>query len=289
LARSIVRPDNPLTARVAVNRVWHHLFGRGIVPTVDNFGVLGQPPTHPQLLDHLADQFVRDGWSIKRLIRRLVTSSTYQMSSRPSVEGDAKDPGNELLHRMRIRRLEAEVIRDAILAVSGRLDRTAFGPSVPVHVTSFMQGRGRPASSGPMDGNGRRSVYLEVRRNFLSPMMLAFDAPVPFSTMGRRNVSNVPAQALILMNDPFVIEQSRVWARRLLALDGQSMQQRIGQMYEEAFARSARTEEIEDAVAFIRQQARHRNLQPGQAERDEDVWTDLCHVMFNVKEFVFID
>jgi hypothetical protein len=256
---------------------------------VDNFGVLGQRPTHPQLLDHLAGQFVRDGWSVKRLIRQIVSSSTYQMASRPSSEGDAVDPANQLLHRMRIRRLEGEAIRDAILAVSGRLDRTSFGPSVPVHITSFMQGRGRPKASGPLDGRGRRSIYVEVRRNFLSPMMLAFDVPVPFNTMGRRNVSNVPAQALILMNDPFVVEQSRVWARRLLADKSATAEERIEQMYETAFARPPKKEELHDALAFLEIQSRQRELDPSQAEQDEDVWTDLCHVLFNVKEFVFLD
>ena len=210
LAQAVLAPGNPLTARVMVNRVWQHLFGQGIVGSVDNFGVLGQAPTHPELFDYLADQFVREGWSIKRLIRTLVLSQTYQMTSHPAA-GDTVDPQDLLLHRMRIRRLEGEPLRDAILAVSGRLDLTQFGPSVPVHVTQYMEGRGRPAS-GPLDGNGRRSIYISVRRNFLSPMMLAFDAPIPFNTVGRRNVSNVPAQALILMNDPLVVQQAQLRA-----------------------------------------------------------------------------
>ena len=206
LARQLVDPRNPFTSRVLVNRVWHHLFGRGIVPSVDNFGVLGQSPTHPELLDHLAWQFMQDGWSVKRLIRTIVLSSTYQQSSGAGFQPAAAsvDPQNLLFHRQNLRRLEGEAIRDSILAISGRLDRAQFGPSVPVFLTPFMQGRGRPGASGPLDGNGRRSIYISIRRNFLSPMMLAYDTPIPFSTVGRRNVSNVPAQALILMNDPFV-------------------------------------------------------------------------------------
>src|SRR5262249_14703341 len=147
-------------------------------------------------LDFLAGKFVQDGWSIKKLHRFLLLSHTYQMSSRADKPAEARDPENKLLHRMPIRRLEAEIVRDAILAVSGRLDRRMYGPSVPPHLTPHMAGRGRPASSGPLDGDGRRSIYLQVRRNFLTPMFLAFDYPIPFTTMGKRSVSNVPAQAL---------------------------------------------------------------------------------------------
>src|SRR5262249_49615295 len=148
LARQMTDPAlNPFLPRVMVNRVWHHLFGRGIVASVDNFGVLGELPTHPELLDHLADQFVRQGWSVKKLIRTLVLSSTYRMTSKPDERTDAADPQNLLLHRMRIRRLEGEAIRDAMLAVSGRLDVRLYGPSVPVHLTPFMEGRGKPPQS----------------------------------------------------------------------------------------------------------------------------------------------
>src|SRR5262249_30302691 len=150
-------------------------------------------------------------------------------------EAQALDPKNELLHRMRARRLEGEAIRDAMLSISGRLDDRMFGPSVPVYLTDFQQGRGRPAS-GPMDGAGRRSIYLAVRRNFLSSMLLAFDMPIPFSTVGRRTVSNVPAQALILMNDPFAHQQAELWAKRTLAQAG-SAKDRITMMYARAFGR----------------------------------------------------
>lgn len=280
LANEMIR--SPLVPRVAVNRIWHHLFGRGIVPSVDNMGVLGLPPSHPELLDHLATQFVRDGWSVKSMIRSLVLSRTYQMSSHPT-DADSIDPDNELWHRMPIRRLEGEAIRDSLLAVSGRLDRTTFGPSVPIHLTAFMQGRGRPGASGPLDGNGRRSIYISVRRNFLSPMMLAFDTPAPFSTVGRRTVSNVPAQALILMNDPFVIEQANRWAERILADSAQWLDQRVDRMYLTAFARPATASEKSEAISFLDAQG------VNQPDNQREAWKNLCHVLFNVKEFVFIE
>ncbi|MDH5603882.1 MAG: PSD1 and planctomycete cytochrome C domain-containing protein, partial [Cyclobacteriaceae bacterium] len=203
LAEIILHPDNPLTARVMVNRIWHHLFGRGLVETVDNFGLQGKMPSHPALLDYLAGSFVENGWSVKKLIRQIVLSETFRQSTRREPSLEAVDPENIWLASYPVRRLEAEAIRDAILTVAGSLDRTLYGPSVPVHLSEFMQGRGRPGKSGPLDGNGRRSVYLEVRRNFLSPFMLAFDTPPPVSTFGSRNATNVPAQSLTLMNDAF--------------------------------------------------------------------------------------
>jgi hypothetical protein len=284
LARRLVDPTNPLTARVIVNRVWYHLLGRGIVPTVDNFGVLGQAPTHRELLDYLAGRFVKaDGWSLKTLIREIVLSRAYQMSSQPAdAAAEQADPENALLHRANLRRLEGEAIRDAILAVSGRLDPKVGGPSVSVHLNEFMEGRGRPAD-GPLDGAGRRSIYIAVRRNFLSPMMLAFDAPIPFNSMGRRNVSNVPAQALILMNDPFVVQQAGVWAKRFANCDPP---QRVQQMYLSAFARPPTSEELADATAFLGEQRALYAPQPGV---DERAWADFAHVLFNTKEFIYLN
>ncbi|GAB4150307.1 MAG: hypothetical protein Tsb009_25080 [Planctomycetaceae bacterium] len=287
LAKRMLDPANPFPSRVMVNRVWHHLFGRGIVASVDNFGVLGQRPTHPKLLDHLAASFMDDGWSVKRLIRRIMLSKTYRMSSQPNPQAEKGDPSNDLLHRMRIRRLQGEAIRDAMLAISGRLDRKMYGPSVPVYLTRFMQGRGRPRG-GPLDGNGRRSIYISIRRNFLSPMMLAFDAPIPFSAIGRRNVSNVPAQALILMNDPFVIQQAQLWAKQLLADAEASPESRIETIYRTALSRAPKPMETEAAIAFLKSQADARGLKPGAWQTDPQVWGDFCHVMFNLKEFIFL-
>jgi hypothetical protein len=284
LARRIGSSENPLTARVMVNRVWHHLFGRGLVASVDNFGVLGERPSHPELLDHLADRFVREGWSVKRLIRAIVLSSVYRMSSRAADDSAERvDPANVLLHRQNVRRMEAEAIRDAMLAVSGRLDLTMGGPGVSVHITPFMEGRGRPGASGPLDGAGRRSIYVEVRRNFLPPMMLAFDAPTPFSTMGRRSVSNVPAQSLIMMNDPLVAEQARVWAGRVVK--ERTLQERVKRMYLEAFARRPSAGELEAVLDFVAIQAKLYGVD----ESDVKVWGDVAHVLMNAKEFVFVN
>jgi hypothetical protein len=284
LAERMLSPDNPFPARVMANRVWQHLFGRGIVATVDNFGVLGEPPTHPELLDYLASRFREKSWSLKKLIREIVLSQAYQMASVGAESADERDPLNVLLHRANVRRLEGEAIRDTLLAISGRLDRAQFGPSVRIHLSPFMEGRGRPEKSGPLDGDGRRSVYVEVRRNFLSPFMVAFDSPLPANTTGRRNVSNVPAQALIMLNDPFVFEQCKVWATRALAPANHSPEDRLTRIYVTAFGRPPSAEELSDATGFLTEQAKNY----GVGMDDVRPWADLCHVLVNVKEFVFI-
>jgi hypothetical protein len=284
LARQMIDPAvDPFLPRVLVNRVWHHLFGRGIVASTDNFGVLGERPTHPELLDYLADRFIKEDWSVKKLIRALVLSSTYRMASHPDTAADRADPRDLLLHRMRLRRLEGEAIRDAMLAVSGRLLDQMYGPPVPVHLTAFQEGRGRPAS-GPLDGDGRRSLYLSVRRNFLSSFLLAFDTPSPFSTVGRRTVSNVPAQSLILLNDPFVHGQAQLWAKRVLSQPG-STRERIIRMYESAFTRPPTETELTACVEFLQ----HQPAAQARGIDNPAVWTDLAHVLFNVKEFIFLN
>ncbi len=282
LAEQVNAVDNPLTHRVIVNRVWHHLLGRGIVPTTDDFGVLGLPPTHPELLDHLANQFLSQGRSIKTLIRSIVLSRTYQMSGRVAAQALERDPSNLLWHYRPPKRLEGEAIRDALLALSGELDEAQFGPSVPIYLTDFMDGRGRPKASGPLDGNGRRSVYIAVRRNFLSPFMLTFDSPNPFSTMGRRNSSNVPAQALIMMNDPFVRQQSQLWAQRGLSdvARRQSTTQLIEWFYTTALARLPTPLELERSTKFVSE----RSQDIGELER----WGDFGHALVNTKEFIFV-
>jgi Protein of unknown function (DUF1553) len=285
LAQRMIDSAKPLLARVMVNRIWQHHFGEGIVRSTDNFGLLGEPPTHPELLDFLAAEFIRQGWSIKQMHRLMLLSRTYQMAStNPSSKGkgEVNDPQNKLLHRMPIRRLEAECIRDAILAVSGRLDRKMYGPSVLPYLTSHMDGRGRPEVPGPLDGAGRRSIYINVRRNFLTPIFLAFDYPIPFTTMGRRSTSNVPAQALTLMNNPFVVEQAGIWARRVLAEPDLTSTQRIAKMYETAFARPPSDRELADALLFLKEQSQEYG--PADEWR---AWSDLGHVLFNMKEFIY--
>ena len=285
LARRLTDPSSPLFARVAVNRVWHHLFGRGLVPSVDNLGALGERPSHPELLDWLARRFVDDGYSLKKLVRLLVLTRSYRMSSVTSAETLARDPENALFSRMRVRRLEAEAIRDAILAISSRLDLRMHGPPVPVHLTPFMDGRGRPSASGPVDGDGRRTIYLEVRRNFISPFMLAFDAPTPLGPQGRRTSSNVPAQALILLNGPFVAAEARRWANHALASEAPSHRARIEGLYRTAFGRPPSPDEVSASEELLLDSERARG-EGGDAR--EEVWADLCHALFNAKELEFV-
>jgi hypothetical protein len=284
LARRLVDPSNPLVARVMVNRIWKHHFGEGIVRTPDDFGRMGQPPTHPELLDYLASEFIRRGWSFKEMHRLMMLTSAYQMSSRPDPAQTPRDPENRLLHHMPVRRLEAEAIRDAILAVSGRLSRTISGPSVLPHLTAHMEGRGRPAS-GPLDTDGRRTIYINARRNFPVPMLVAFDYPINFSTNGRRVVSTVPEQAMTLMNDPFIVQQSERWAGRALAEPGKTFEQRVDALYQAAFSRSPSDAELRHAMAFLKEQKGRYGCEID----DPKTWTDLCHVLINVKEFIFIE
>jgi hypothetical protein len=208
LAMWLTSTDNPLTARVMANRVWHWLFGAGLVRTVDEFGTTGEPPSHPELLDHLAIRFARDGWSVKKLVRSVVLSRTYRLSSAPQKEALAADPENRLLWRQNRRRLDAEAIRDTILVVSGKLDRTVGGPNVR---------KGTSSEYGYVFDDVRRSVYTPVFRNRLLELFEAFDFPDPNLVMGKRNVSTVATQALYLMNSPFLMEQARHAAKAALA------------------------------------------------------------------------
>ena len=279
-ARSIASADNPLTARVMVNRIWLHLLGDGLVTTPDDFGFNGSPPSHPELLDHLALEFMDQGWSIKQMIRRIVLSQTYGQAANAEPQALEQDPGNRWCHSARVRRLSGEVLRDAMLQVSGRLDTQLFGPSVPAYVSDLMQGRGRPAS-GPLDGQGRRSIYLEIRRNFLHPWMLVFDTPAPFATMGRRSRSNVPAQALALLNDPLVNELAESWAKQVLSLPLDD-RQRLELMYWSALTRPLTDREQTILNDFL--QARAEST----VDRTE-IWTQVAHAIFNMKEFTFVD
>ena len=289
LAEDLANPElNPLLSRVIVNRVWHHLFGRGIVKTVDNFGHLGAPPSHPLLLDHLATQFVGDGWSLKRLIFNILTSRTYRQQSRSNDPRVADvDPENTLLSHMPIRRLEGEAIRDSILKISGRFDPKVGGRSIPIHLTKFTSGRGRPAS-GPLDGNGRRSIYLSVRRNFLSPWMLVFDTPIPLGPVGRRNQSNVPAQPLALLNDPFVIEQARLWAQKTLADNEPDAAAIIARLYQDAFARDPSESEVTSGLLFLEMIAEERNIERANWHKNPELWAEYAHVLLNAKEFIYL-
>ncbi len=279
LAQDWTSATNPLVPRVAVNRLWHHLTGRGLVSSCDNFGVLGDASDHPELLDYLANDLIRANWSMKHSLHRMLHSSTYAMSSRPIAESSAKDPANSMSHAMRLRRLAGEVIRDTALQLAGLNDERIVGPSVPIHLTETMTGRGRPGSSGPLLGEGRRSTFIEVRRNFLSPMMLAFDTPAPFTTVGKRNISNVPAQALVMLNDPLIRTCSDAWADRVLSLPELDDAQRLEHMYRQAFSRRPTDSERLTALRF---------LASAPAEQRPDAWRELAHALMNVKEFIFL-
>ncbi len=289
-AEALLDPANPLTARVMVNRLWHYVYGRGIVETVDNFGVQGKYPSHPALLDHLAIQFMEEGWSIKRMLRAMVLSKTFRRSTVASEDAQRSDPDNIYLQHYPVRRLEAEAIRDAMLVASGRFDPTMFGEDIPVHLTEFMEGRGRPGASGPLDGAGRRSIYQSIRRNFLQPFMLVFDMPIPFTTFGKRNASNVPAQSLTLLNDPFVLDQAEHWARELIALKELDARQKIVHIYKRALAREPSTAEIDNGILFLQQQAATYGLdfEGSDILNDHRPWRDYCHAIFNLKEFIHL-
>lgn len=230
LARDFLRPDNPFTARVIVNRVWHHLFGAGLVRTPDNFGRLGEAPTHPGLLDHLATRFVEDGWDLKKLIRSIVLTEAWQRSSVPHSLARERDPGNRLLSHFTMRRLEAEAIRDTLIAVSGGLDDTAYGKPV--------EGMSR-----------RRSVYVRTQRNRLDPFLQTFNAPLPLGGKGRRDETNVPAQSLTLLNSPWVGGLARDWAERL---PGNSTAEKVREAFKIAYSREPSQEELKATLAFLK-------------------------------------
>ncbi|MEO0445161.1 MAG: DUF1553 domain-containing protein, partial [Verrucomicrobiota bacterium] len=278
LARDLTQPENPLVARVMVNRLWLHLMGRGIVPTPDDFGPMGQLPTHPELLDWLAVDFMENGWSIKHTIQTIVSSSTYRQSSQAHPDLDPKhielaDPTNALLHRAHIRRLPAESIRDSLLVVSGSWNEQMYGESVATHRTSFMTGRGA-RGSGPLDGDGRRTIYLSIYRNFLNPFLLTFDMPSPFGPKGRRSQSNVPAQALAMLNDPFVHQQAEHWAQAS-AVEADPLA-RIRSMHHRALGQQPSQEQLQTLSTFL-----------GETP-DEESWIELAHLLFNTKDFLFL-
>ena len=289
LAVSITDPNNTLTSRVMVNRIWHHLFGRGIVETVDNFGMQGKLPSHPELLDHLAIQFQKDRYSIKKTIRSILLSNAFKRSVVPVEKSAKEDPSNIWLSHYPIRRLEAEAIRDAMLAASGKLDKTLYGVPVAAHIDSFMNGRGKPAVSGPLDGNGRRSLYLEVRRNFLNPMLTTFDRPMPFSAFGKRTVTNVPSQSLILLNDPFVIQEAEFMAKQLLAKKITALDARIRWVYQRSLGRNPQPDEIADADLLMNQLKKTYASKGVKENIELIIWKDYIHSVFNLKEFIYLN
>ena len=277
LAKDLLRSDNPLVARVFVNRWWHHLLGRGIVPTTDDFGVQGLPPTHPELLDYLSIQLRESGWSFKQIIREICSSHSYRQQA-PVAGFLKKDPTNQWLAFANIKKLEGEAVRDGMLAVSGQLDWQLEGNTEPVFLNDFLTGRGRPGKSGVLHGNSRRSLYLEVRRNFLNPMLTAFDMPTPFSSMGRRNISNVPAQALTMLNDPLVHWIAERWSKNILLSEG-DIRSKASSMLRATRGREPEPNDLDNAVRFIQSEINLTN--------EAEAWKSFAHALLNSKEMLF--
>jgi hypothetical protein len=289
VAELIANPENPLTARVMANRIWHYLMGSGIVRSVDNFGNLGDPPSHPELLDYLARRLVDSGWSVKTVIREIVLSNAFRQSSTVTVAGERQDPENRLFHRFVSRRLEAEAIRDSLLAVSGRLDPTMFGPSVDPYRQEEIDLR--RLYVGPLDGEGRRSIYLKVTRMGPSKLLELYNFPDPSVTRGRRDSTNVPSQALGLLNHPFVHQQAELNAKRLLNETGPSVtfESMLERLFMDLFSRPPDEIEQREYAKFFNELASAHDVTSFEAAlENEQVWKDLIHTLYNLKEFVYV-
>jgi Protein of unknown function (DUF1553)/Protein of unknown function (DUF1549)/Planctomycete cytochrome C len=293
LAEWIASPENPLTARVMVNRIWHWHFGRGIVATPSNFGKMGAKPSHPELLDWLATEFIRQGWSVKQMSRLIMNSETYKMASDFSQAANLeKDPSNVYLWRFPLRRLEAEAIRDVILSASGRINLQAGGqpffPAIPKSVReSYLQGKWVMTTEEP--STWRRSVYAYWKRGLKYPMFEVHDQPDPNVTCEMRNTTTVPTQALTLLNNEFVLIQARHFAERVVREAGADPAKQIRVLYQIALAREPSQKEMNQSLTFLRKQ---RNYHAGKASGTDSglpALTDLAHVMLNANEFVYIN
>ena len=278
LADWLTRPDNPLTARVLINRVWQHHFGRGIVATPSDFGTMGEPPSHPELLDWLATEFVARGWSMKTLHRLMVTSATYRQSSRPDPAALAADPENTLFWRQNRQRLDGEALRDALLAVGGRLNLALGGssvfPELPAELTKLSsKGAVWPVSPDPADRD-RRSLYVFVRRNLRFPFFEAFDRPDTNASCPRRAVTTIAPQALTLLNSALANDAARALASRVERAAGSDIEAQIRQAYRLAFAREPDPEELRLAREFLGREGSLRLF---------------CLALLNANEFLYID
>ncbi|MBM3822078.1 MAG: DUF1553 domain-containing protein [Verrucomicrobia bacterium] len=292
-ARWVVHPENPLTARVLVNRLWQHHFGRGLVETPNDFGQTGSRPSDPDLLDYLAGEFLAGGWSIKRAHRLIMTSAAYRASSRSDHPvSRSKDEANRYFWRQNPRRMEAEVMRDSMLAVSGDLELAKGGPSFfsslpkEVHRTQDSEGKGWQTS--PPREQSRRSIYTFVKRALLTPLLESFDYTTTTVPVGERAVTTVAAQALTLLNDAFVRERGARLAARLDREAGQDPARRIQRAFELALQRRPAVEELDSAQAWWREQ---RQLAEAKhpAEAEAMAWQAFCVALFNLNEFVYVD
>lgn len=287
LADWIASADNPLTARVHVNRIWHRLFGKGVVSTPDNFGVSGEPPSNPELLDYLAADFMSNEWSSKKLIRKIMLSSSYQMGSAHSAAAYAKDPDNNLLWRMNRKRLQAEQLRDAILATSKSLDATPGGSALISDARFPLVNR--PMEELTRDSN-RRSIYLPILRGNVPDFLQVFDFPDPHALNGRRHVTTAPTQALFMMNSPFLLRESARWAEQLVGTSGASDADLLERAWLDAFGRPAAAVEKEQGLAFIK--TFESSLAPVEQDRSRRrlmAWKGLCQALFESTEFRYLD
>jgi hypothetical protein len=279
LARWIGSRENPLTARVMVNRMWRHLFGRGLVPTVDDSGTSGEAPTHPELLDHLAADFAGNGWSVKRMIRTIVLSRTYRLASSNNPTNVAVDPDNRLYWRQNLRALEFEPLRDSLLFVSGRLEsERPYG----IQVTGAGGKQGNRSLLGVEAPY--RTIYLPVMRSLLPDVYGTFDFPDPTQIKGSRDSTTVAPQALFLMNDRFVVDCARSTAGRLLERTDLDDSGRVRLAYLELYGRAPTAAETTAAIGLI------DALDPESRTRDPQLyrWTALAQSLLSGAEFRFV-
>ncbi len=289
LARWVTRSDNPLTPRVLANRVWAHLFGEGIVRTVDNFGEMGDRPTHPELLDYLAARVVENGWSVKKLIREVMLTSAYQQSSAFDKAKYAVDPDDHTLWRMRQRRLEAEAIRDAMMAVSGDLNLSQPTGSLVLSVSPREVFRAERMGGGLQEDWKHRSVYLPIYRNFMPEALEVFDVADPDMVSGQRDVTTVAPQALFMMNNENVIAESHHLAEKVLADAKATEPARIDRIYKLALGRAPTPAERNRAISFISAATREGSPSATAAKRTEDAVAEFCQAIFAAAEFRYVN
>jgi hypothetical protein len=285
LAEWLVDPQHPLTARVFVNRVWRWHFGRGLVRSTDNFGLLGEAPTHPELLDWLAHRFIADGWSVKSLHRLILNSSTYQQSSTRAPETVRLDPENRLFSRAPVRRLEAEAVRDSLLAVSGQLDRTMSGSLLTLKNRAYFFDH--TSIDKTTYDSPRRSLYLPVVRNNVFDVFQLLDFPDPAVSSSNRATTVVASQALLMLNSDLVMQAASAFADRLLA-EQTDDDERLSRMYVIAFGREPPADERQADQAFLSHVADTQSSEPGSSARRRHAWSTLCHVVLAANEFLYV-
>ncbi len=287
LADWIASKDNPFTARVFVNRVWQYHFGRGIVPTANDFGKLGEQPTHPELLDWLASDFMAGEWKLKRLHKLIMLSSTYQLSSQADADNLKADPSNALLWRFNMRRLSGEEVRDSILAVSGSLNLKQFGPStypkIPKEVLAGQSVPGQGWPTSPPDEANRRSVYAHVKRALRVPILVGFDQPDPDSSCPVRYVTTVPTQSLGLLNGEFANEQAEAFAKRLQKDAPNDLAAQVTRAIRLTTGRVPTADEVKSDVAFVGRLKEKHKLD------DAKALVQFCLLCLNANEFVYLD